>query len=164
MIEIRPYLRAALCVLALATILVSAGPASSDTACTLSGSTLSVNMSAPGDRTDVLEAGGDIVVLSPDGPECNAKASTVDLITIADLSGGDTVVVLDDPASFGSGATDEPGATDEIELSVELGAGDGDRLSLTLGGSGRTTAGTAGFNLNAGAESISADLDLTVSG
>lgn len=119
---------------------------------------------AAGEARSIQVSGSQILA---DGAPCGAATVTnTDRISITDPSvGGSATATLDlSGGPFAPGATDEPGASDEIEIAVNLGDGPGDRLVIAGGpGDDSLLGGTLGLNLNAH-ELAGVDVDLTASG
>lgn len=86
----------------------------------------------------------------------SATRFNTDLITVRDMSGGNTRVAIDlRGGAFAPGATDEAGDSDEIEWSISLGPGRED--FLTVIGTLRDDSvfvGHGGFNLNVAQEAL----------
>lgn len=132
--------------------------------CTHVGSIVTVSLSADDDVG--LRVSGGAVQYTPNfaGYVNCETATTANTDTINVTGTGDHSLLIDlSGGPFAPGVTDEPGASDEIEFSVDLG-GTSDFDFLGIEGSSGADAvvmGTGGINLNA-AETDGVDADVTV--
>ena len=148
---------------------VMAGPGPpAPTTCEYKSSNHRVKVSASSGASISRSANGHIKV---NGAWCDRKATVnnTDLIVVLSGAGTQFVIINLDNGGFKPGFTDEPGTSDEIEISVSLG---GDSNSLDIYGSDTTADNiivgkSSGFavmgkmNLNAD-ETTGVDADLTL--
>jgi Ca2+-binding RTX toxin-like protein len=114
--------------------------------CTRHGPNVRVTLGS-GDSATIVRSGDAIDV---NGAACGgATVSNTDRITVTGASGNETVVIDLSGGQFAPGATPEANGTSEIEFSVNLLTGSGDKLRV-VGGSGadNIVLGTLGVNLN----------------
>jgi Ca2+-binding RTX toxin-like protein len=161
-----PRIRAV--VVALGLLWVPA-PAWGAVTCSLAGTTLSVNLSAPEDAASVVRAGTEIevragaLVVSCGG---TPSVDTVDTVTVTDPSIGTTTFTIDlSGGPFEPGAsTGGEGTSPEIEFQIDLGGQFPDRLVIVgTGGADDISFSGSGINLNA-AETPAVDADVTAAG
>jgi Ca2+-binding RTX toxin-like protein len=151
-------------VLAAVVSAVGATSASAAVSCTYDGGakSVSVALSAAGDDPAIVREADNIAVIAGVSiVSCGTQptVTNTDTITVTDGSAGSNRVDIDlSDGPFAPGFTNELGGSDEIEIQVDLGAGNSDELRL-LGTSGddslRLGSGglAGGVNLNAGLES-----------
>ncbi len=146
---------AAVSSLAIYMVLVAL-PAGAAVACNFAAGVASVTLNAGSDAVTVSVNGTAIQTNSGGGAaNCGvattANTDTIDVAAVAladqenqsltiDLSGG----------PFAPGLTDEAGATDEIEFTVNLGAGNDTVTVAGSAGADTIVVGAGGINLNAG--------------
>jgi Ca2+-binding RTX toxin-like protein len=94
---------------------------------------------------------------------CDADAREIDLIRIRNASPSASAELVYLGARFGPGATDEPGSSDEIEISIAFGAGKGRFGIHNPGGALDMRIGGTQINLNAD-ETSGIDADIRASG
>jgi hypothetical protein len=100
--------------------------------CTLNGRSLEISAAAGDPVTISRGAGRQIIV---DGHWCGATVDNIDGIRIRGGDGDQEVRIDLSGGGFAPGASFEPGTDPEIEFSVDLGGGTGDRLTV-VGGPG----------------------------
>ena len=127
------------------------------------GAAVNITLAA-GDSVTVARSEAGIISVSGTGltaTNCGgATVSNRDTVNITGAGGNESVTIDLSGGAFEPGVVNEPGATDEIEFAVDLGAGAGD--SLTITGSSTAdliTMGRSGINLN-----DVDDIDLTTAG
>lgn len=153
------------------TVLGAAGPATSGPAvtCTYNDTVGLVTVEIPAGGSATVDRDGDFIDVN--GSHCadggtDATVQSTDVINIVPAgAGGQRAVLSLSSGPFAPGRTDEPDASDEIEIFVNLGGGND---SLRVAGSNQRdtiVAGTQGdqsrINLNAD-EGATVDYDLSV--
>jgi Ca2+-binding RTX toxin-like protein len=113
--------------------------------CTVNGTALTFTLAA--NEAATLRVAGQRIGIAGANCQGNPGAADVSSITVTGSTGAEKLTVTD-PASLAPGVGAEPGSTAEIELSVDLGAGN-DELLFT-GGTGNDTyvAGANGIDVN----------------
>jgi hypothetical protein len=165
---------AATLLLALSAALASTGSASAAATCAYDAGTHQVTVTiTTSSGVRIVRDGNNVVIGDPSPLACGTQptvTNTDKIVVNAPATAGAVGVTTDlSGGALAPGFTDEPGASDEIELAIHLFGAEADFVLLT-GSAGNDTwrlgqvGKSAGANLNAGSESSGADVDLTFDG
>jgi Ca2+-binding RTX toxin-like protein len=124
-------------------------PADAAVGCSFDSGTAIVSVTLGAGDTTTMSVGGAGEILV-DAVQCStATVTNTDTVTIAGDTGDETAIISQAGGQFAPGKTPQGSGNDQIEFSVDLGAGSGDTLTLTgvPGVSNAITLGSGGINL-----------------
>jgi hypothetical protein len=160
-----------------ALFLAGPGAARAAVTCDLASKNLQVQLTASVDSANVsvsgtneiVVRGGDTQITCTGGPPTTANTSVVNIFKNAAAEAVN--VTIEGPSRFAPGANpqdgsdDDPGATPEIEMFVNLGDDPRSNLTIDTDVAGESIRyGTFGINPNATPDEAEADVDLTLNG
>jgi Ca2+-binding RTX toxin-like protein len=147
-------------------VLSAAAPASAASTCTFNKKKATVNVTLAPSGGGGLSAPSGTIEL--DSVPCvssggtTATVTNVDTIKVQGDATDQLLLISLENGPFAPGKTDESGTSDEIEWTVDLGAGDDDLLDIFAStGDDNITVGLHGVNLNAGESSPDTDVSVT---
>lgn len=144
-------------------LLASPPPASAVVGCAFAGSTVTVSMPAAGDTAVSIAVGTGVNLgrIMYGVLTCStATTANTDTIVVTGNTAAETVTFDLSGGAFAPGLTVEGAGTSEIELTVDLGTGTQDRVTITGGpGNEAIVFGTLGIALNG-----DTDVDATLTG